>query len=356
MRYVAIGCLREGMILAKSLYSVNNDLLLSRGQKLIISYIIKLKQLGYQGIYIEDDISKDIEIENVIKDELRQKTINTVKDVFQNTRSGNKRSLEKSIGSSKRLVCDMVDQILDKRNTMLNIIDLKTFDDYTYYHSVNVAVLAISLGVAMGYNSSRLYNLGLGALFHDVGKVFIPKELLNKSAKLTDEEFKQIKEHPQLGCRYLVTNFSFSHDAYNTVMQHHERFDGSGYPFGLQGDQITQNGKIIAISDVYDAMVSDRPYRKALPRAYVLEYIVSQNRTMFDPDVVHVFTRKIAPYPVGTFVYLSNGEKGIVIRNYEFFGNRPSVRIIDGKGKAVRDVCLKDDKRYLNVVISGSDC
>ena len=352
MRYVPTGCLREGMMLAKNLYGINNSLVLAQGQRLTAKYIEKLYHLGYQGVYIDDDLTRDIEIVNVIKDELRQKTVATVRNVFIHSTSGDRKGLEKSFDQTRESVSKMIDEILSNKNLMVNMVDLKVFNDYTFYHSVNVAVLSIVLGIALGYNYNSLYHLGLGALLHDVGKVFMPPGLLDKSGPLTDEEFVELRRHPQIGHEYLTRNCVFPYAAYTAVLQHHERFDGSGYPYGLVGDKISRNGRVVAVADVYAAMVSDRPYRKAIQHAEVIEYIFSRSDTMFDPEIVQAFHRKIAPYPIGTIVLLSNGEKGIVIENFENFGTRPRVRLLSPDGtQAAGDISLRDDKDYLSVTV-----
>lgn len=355
MRYIPTGCLREGMTLARNLYGANNELVLAHGQRLNERYIYKLHRLGYSGIYIDDDISRDIEIVNVIKDELRQKSVVTLKNVFASTASHDEKKIEKNVDDSKGLVYNMVDDIMSNRSVMFNMIDLKVYNDYTFYHSVNVAVLAILLGMGMGYNYTNLYKLGLGALLHDVGKVFLPEAILNKPAALTREEFCEMKKHPKIGYDYLSKNCSLPTEAHSVSLQHHERFDGTGYPYGLAGDNISLNGRVTAVSDVYDAMVSDRPYRRALPRAEAIEYIISANDTLFDPEVVDVFFRKIAPYPVGSMVRLSNGERGLVILNHENFGSRPDVRILSDDNEVVKDVSLMDDMEYLSVTVISCD-
>lgn len=353
MRYVALPCLREGMFLAKSIYTANNELLLAKGQKLISKYIYKLQAWGFPGVYIDDDLSKDIEIVNVIKDELRYKTINTVKNVFIYSKTGDQENFEKSFDESKKQVSSMVNEILDNSKLMLNMVDLKIVNDYTYYHSVNVAVVAIALGMAMGYNYHKLYWLGLGALMHDVGKVFVPEKILNKNSSLTDEEFLEIRKHPKTGYDYLKKNCIMPETTFLSVLQHHERFNGSGYPYGLSGDEITIDSRIIAVSDVYDAMISDRPYRKGLPHSEVIDYIVGQSAMLFDPDIVRVFYKKIAPYPVGSVVCLSNGERGIVLENFESDQKRPKIRIIDDS-KHYRDVYM-GNKDYENIPIISCD-
>lgn len=352
MRYVPSSCLREGMILGKNLFGDTCTLFLSQGQKLTLKNIQAINSLGYQGIYISDFLSKDIEIVNVISDELRQKAISAVKNVFIASNKEDKNSLDKSFEESKNLVNEMINDIINNKVLMVNMVDIKMFNDYTFSHSVNVAVLAIVMGLAMDYSFNNLYKLGLGSLLHDIGKVFIPKEILDKPSILTNEEFAIIKKHPQIGYDYLVKNCILPLEAYNIVLQHHERFNGSGYPNGLIGSKTNMNSKIVAIADVYDAMVSDRPYRKGLPPSEVVEYIICQSKEFFDPEVVKVFYKKIALYPVGTVVQLSNGEKGIILENFESFANRPRLRIVFDEN-SFKEINLKEDKDYLNVTITG---
>ncbi len=202
---------------------------------------------------------------------------------------------------------------------LVNMIDLKVFDDYTYSHSVNVAVLSIIIGVTMGLGRKELTKLGLGALLHDIGKVFIDKDIVNKPGKLTDEEFSSMKMHSKLGYDYVRDRFQLPVKSYVAVLDHHERYDGSGYPNSKKGDEISDFGKMIALADVYDALTSERPYRKALPPSEAMEYIMGNSQVHFDPELVKVFSRKVAPYPVGTLVKLSNGMTGLVVENYEAF-------------------------------------
>lgn len=350
MRYVPISCLREKMVLAKNIIGANNELLLACDQKLTEKYINVIKKLGYQGVYIKDELSDDIEIENVIKDELRQKTVTTIKNVFIHAESGDIKSAEKSFDESRELVSDMVDEILENKQLMVNMVDLKIFNDYVFYHSVDVAVLAVVMGLAENFSYNGLYRLGMGGLLHDIGKIFISKDILDKAGKLTIDEMEIIKDHPVSGYEYLRKTCVLPDETYLSVLQHHERFDGTGYPYGVAGSRINKNSRIIAVADVYDAMVSDRPYRKALLPSDVVDYIDSTSGELFDPAVVKTFLTKIAPYPVGTTVELSNGEKGIVLENYMGFGKRPKLRIIIGN-KDYKEVVLKDDEEYRNVRI-----
>lgn len=353
MRFVPINCIKDGMILGKGLPGVNGLMLLNEGAVIHSSYIDKLRELGYVGVYVEDDLSSDIEVSDVISKTVRLKTIGTIKNTLIAVQNGKEPS-ENCINSLQTLMNDIVESILSNKDVMINLIDLKVFDDYTYYHSVNVGVLAITIGVALNLSKEELYNLGLAAVLHDIGKVFISKDILNKPCKLTPKEFDVVKSHPQMGFDYLK-KASLPLSSCKAVLQHHERFNGEGYPMGIKGEKISLFSRIIAIADVCDALASNRTYRKALMPSDIVEYIMSEYGLLFDPDLVDVFIRRIAPYPVGTCVLLSNGMTGIVAENYSDCCLRPRVKIIKHGDKDIEPyyIDMKMDVESYNITITG---
>lgn len=359
MRFVPISGLMEGMTVGKSLYDINRNLLISKGSVLHESYKKRIEELGYQGIYIDDELSKDIEVKDVIRDELRMKAIQAVKDVFikdDMTSVTGKQNFENKIDVTKKIVNDIVEDILENRDTMVNLIDLKFFDDYTFFHSVNVAVLSVLVGAEYGLSREQLSNLGLAAILHDIGKIFVDKDILNKPSSLTKSEYEHIKQHSQFGYNYLKETYDIPAQAYVAVLQHHEKYDGTGYPDGKKQEEISLLGRIIGIADVYDALTSNRPYRKPLIPSEAMEYIMANGGIMFDINLTKVFARKVAPFPVGTYVKLSNGYLGIVMANYEDACMRPKVKVVmDEKGQKVapRLYDLKFDKHLRKVTITG---
>lgn len=188
MRFVPLHCVREGMKLGSDLYNDFGILMLSKGAILSAEYVRSINRLKYNGIYIDDDISKDIEIINIISDKLRMNTVKAIKSMF--IYGEKEKTISKNhVDNAKAYVNLIVDEIVNNKELMINMVDMKVFDDYTYYHSVNVAVISIVLAVALGMNKNDLRNLGFAAILHDIGKVFIDKKLLNKADKLTDDEF-----------------------------------------------------------------------------------------------------------------------------------------------------------------------
>ena len=353
MRLIPSTCLKEGMKVGKSLHGVKGELLLQKGAILKKGYIERLQAMGYNGLYIEDKETEDIEVVEAISQDLRMKTVQTIKNTFMAVEAGKPINMQKQQEIGK-MVTNIVEEILENKNCMFNMVDLKTFDDYTFYHSVNVTVLSVTLGMGMGSNQQDLYKLGLGALLHDIGKVFIPIEILNKPGKLTNEEYEKIKEHAFLGYKYLKENFDVPITSYVAALQHHERYDGTGYPNNLKADKISLFGRIMAVADVYDAITSDRPYRKGFLPSESVEHIMAGRGTMFDPKVVDVFLEKVAPYPIGTKVKLSDGRIGYVAENYTGFGLRPKIKIIQEKEQKVEEyyyIDLKMDRNLLSVTI-----
>ncbi len=208
------------------------------------------------------------------------------------------------------------------------------------------------MGVALDLNRNDLNNLGMGAILHDIGKVFIDKKCLNKKGRLTDEEFAEMKKHPIEGYRYIRANFNIPVQASMGVLQHHEKYDGTGYPVQKAGDDISLFGRIIAIADVYDAITSDRPYRKGILPSKAMEYIMGGAGYHFDFELVSIFVKKVAAYPLGTCVKLSNGLMGIVVENFADTSMRPKIRVIEkDKDQEARYINLKEDFKTNNLTI-----
>ena len=351
MRFVPASCLREGMKVAKTLYGRNGERLLNADITLNAKYIDSIQRMKYPGVYIDDDLSKDVEIISTISDELRIETMNGIKKIFLEPRS--RLNVGERTDGVKKQVDSIIDELVANKNMMVNMIDLKCFDNYTYLHSVNVAVLSIVIGLALGLERDILSRLGLSAILHDIGKIFINKQIVNKPAALSAEEFEEMKKHSQLGYDYAKEKFRLPPASYTGIIDHHEKFNGSGYPNGKSGRQISMFGRIITLADVYDALCSERPYRAAMKPSEAMEYVMGNSETMFDPQLTALFIRKVAPYPVGTTVRLSNGYTAIVLENYESVCMRPRVRVIKTDQKDVEpfELNLKADYSLLNIVV-----
>lgn len=227
-----------------------------------------------------------------------------------------------------------------------NLMLVKDFDDYTYQHSMNVGILSSVVGVAVGMREEDIVNLTTAALLHDIGKRESPLEVLNKKGKLTEKEMDFMKLHPTSGYKILRQSESILSVVRVAVYEHHENEDGTGYPRGIDGSKIHRFAKIIHITDVYDAMISKRPYKAPIHPEDAMAFIMGNSGIMFDPFYADIFLRCVPVYPKGTTVHLSNGEKALVTHNYPEHALRPDIRLFDGK-----DVSLMNDIEYRNVVI-----
>lgn len=362
MRLVPIQSVKEGSILAKTIYDGEGRVLLKEGTELKDAVIKKIEFLNIYTIYINDKYSNTV-IEDMIKPEIRQKSIKKIRDVFYNLEHYNKnpnnyegqnlyKKNEKDFQSVQYVARELIEEILSRKNVMIGLVDIKSFDDYTYQHSVNVAVIALVLGIKMNFHKYELFDLCIGALLHDIGKVFVPSEILNKPGKLTEEERKIIEEHPESGYEYLKGSYDVSVPARIIVLQHHERIGGQGYPEGREGERISILAKIVAVADVYDAMTSARVYRKALSPNEVLEYIMANGGTKFDYKVVQAFSKVVIPYPEGSLIRLSNHDIAVVTKVYSEMPLRPDVKIVYSKNSESLDSILELSKEN-SIVIQG---
>ncbi len=351
MRFVPAGCLHDGQKIAMDLKLYGNRVFLRHGVVLSDQLISRLRTIGFQGAYVDDDISKDLKVANIVGDELMYKAKEEIRSVFIDSERAKKKKVSSHLKTMRYVIGNIVDEILQNRKVMVNIVDLRTYDDYTFSHCLNVAVLSVVLGTVMKLDRASLQELAMGAMVHDIGKIFIEKSILNKNGKLTAEEFEIVKGHVIKGFEYLKNSNDLTENALKTVLEHHEKFGGGGYPGGISGKDIHIFGRISAVADVYDALTSNRPYRKAMLPSDAVEYIMSGFNEMFDPAVVEAFIQKVAPYPVGTCVQLSNGVEGIVAKNFESAGMRPKVQVIEG-GKTTKEyIDLKNDRGTLNITV-----
>ncbi|WMJ78105.1 MULTISPECIES: HD-GYP domain-containing protein [unclassified Sedimentibacter] len=353
MLFVTNGHLKPGMILAKDIYLHNNNnfyaLLLTKGQVLNNSYIKKIHYHDIDGAYIESIGFEDIEVDSYIDDNLKSESLSQIKDVYYEFKMSSGKINDLTIKRLSSIVDTLISEILCKDDLTYNVIDFKNFDSYTYHHCLNVAVLSISTGISIGLSESELHDLGLAGLLHDIGKMSIPVEILNKPGKLTDEEFELIKTHPVSALKFLENMVSYK--VLRAIESHHEKLDGTGYPYGKKADNISYYAKILAVCDVYDALTSDRSYRKSAFPNEVIEYIMGCADTHFDYEILNHFIRIIVAYPIGTFVKLSNGKLAVVVKNYRENILRPIVRIIDDDGTVGEDVDLLYDSDFMNITI-----
>lgn len=332
MRLVPIECVKPNTIIGKTLYDIEGRVLVRAGVALSEGIISKIKDINILSIYISDEFSSD-EIEDIIKPELRQKAILTIKEAFSNISRitvADKFSKKESVyfDNIENMAEDLIENVLNNRNVLLSLVDIRSMDNYVYSHSVNVAVISLVLGIALKLPKRQLQYLCTGALLHDVGKSFIPKEILMKEEELTPEENLLLQQHSSLGYKYLSDSYNLSANSKIIALQHHERSDGLGYPNKLTNNEINILSKIVSIANAYDELSTGRPNKKALFPSDVLEYLMSNAGKMFDYDIVNTFCKIVIPFSKGTLVELSNRDIAVVQETIPNFPLRPIVKIL----------------------------
>ena len=316
MRYITLDKPKPGMKLAQDLFDSFGRTLISSKAELTDYFLQKLEEYGFCGIYIEDELSEGICIEPVISPQLRQEAMNSIR----------KCDIDRCMSIARRIVEDMS----SLGTFTLELNDLRSMDGYTYAHSVNVAIISCVIGVGLGMSEKELEILVMAALMHDLGKLSIPPEILNKPGRLTPEEYEIMKSHATLSYQLISERFDISAHVKSAVLFHHENVDGSGYPQGLDGTQQSVYVKILHVADVFDALVSDRPYKTGYSSAEASEYMMGGCGVLFDLKAVESLLKYVPLYPKGTEVSLSDGRRGIVFDNVGFHNLRPILRLMDG--------------------------
>ena len=281
--------------------------------------------------------AKDAESEQVsFQKELKQarvvhkRTRHYIDSALEDVRLGKSVDTE----AAKELVTDIASSVNRSPNAMMWLTHMKSRDEYTSIHCMNVCILAVSFGRSLGLGKTELAVLGLGALLHDLGKMRTPLEILNKPGRLTREEFEIMKKHSRLGYDLLVAQGGLPQSVLDIVLHHHERVNGSGYPDGLVGEQIERLVQIVSIVDVYDAITSDRCYHDGIAPYEALKNMYDWVNENFEKELVEQFIKCLGIYPIGSMIKLNTGQIGIVVSASEKSRLRPIILLlVNSKGE-----------------------
>lgn len=340
LRKLHIHSVKPGDVNAKTIMTENGNVLLGAGLTLTQRFIDRLKAIGIDTLYIEDAFTADIIPEDVIRDQTRSEAVESVHHMmsaFIHKPSFKGRSAVPDIGETlKNVFGTILSDLMSRKDVMVNLSNMHVMDGYLFHHSVNVAVLAGILGISKGYNQAQLTDLGVGALLFDIGMTMVPKEILDKQDRLNEEDIRIVHKHTEDGFNLLRNQHSISLLSAHCALQHHERFNGTGYPRGLKGNEIHDFAQIVAIADVYDALTSSRIYRQRYSPSEAIEFLFAAGNNYFDLDLIRLFCKHISIYPISSTVVLNTGQIGVVSKVTPLAVHRPIVRIIaDADGKPV---------------------
>ncbi|MCT4612402.1 MAG: HD-GYP domain-containing protein [Clostridia bacterium] len=341
MRLVNINELSGNEIVAKTIIDDKFRQLIVKGTRYRSSFNKKLEELGIGRIYIDDEISDGVEVEDIISDSTRLNAQILVGKQLKKFESSN----QISVNEFSKVAGDIVDEIMNSRDVIYDLQDIKINDNYTFQHCVNVCVLAVLTAVKLGVPRDKIKKMAIGCLLHDFGKVQIPNEILNKPGKLTADEYEEVKKHPIYGYEAFTEIAPISRIV---ILMHHERLDGSGYPLGKTSEEIYDLAKICAVCDVFDAMTSERPYKKPVPIPETLKLMRAMAGKHLDKRILDVFMENIAVYPVGSIVVLNNGLVGIIKKNNKSNMLKPKLKIIYDAKKHIKinhDLDLLDNPK-----------
>lgn len=329
-----------GMIINQDIYDKNNILVLPKGTVITDHIITHLIRLGITEAVTRNNLQQD----NVLAEfnETYANTTENIKNIFQSVR------YKKNIQVSS--IEPVIDELLLKSKSGWSILPylkvIENKDEYSFRHSVNVSILAMLMGKWLKYEKENIKLLGVAAILHDIGKILIPDEILNKPGKLTNTEYDIIKNHTKLGFQILKNSGTMDDSIKNVVLSHHERMDGSGYPFNLHDGQISEKSRIVAICDVYDAVTSKRVYKEKEHPLKGLKVILDNSYKQLDPYLCRLFLNNVSQTYNGCKAVLNDGKAYKIIRVFPDNPTKPWV----ANDKVLYDLSRNNDMEIVDII------
>ncbi|MBI2369007.1 MAG: HD-GYP domain-containing protein [Deltaproteobacteria bacterium] len=276
--------------------------------------------------------------------------LQTVIDAFRDVRLGKIPRADRA----RRVVQDMADYVLRDRSSMLGLAMLKSYDEYTFNHSVNVCIISLAMGEALKLKGAQLAELGMGALLHDIGKTLVALDLIRKPARLAPQEFEEVKRHPITGAEIVAKMEGVTEPSVQAVLEHHAQYNLQGYPSLTEVDRPSLFGMIVALGDCYDALTTLRCYQRRYSPYEAVEIIRGLAGTNFDPDLARIFIDMMGMHPIGSLVRLSSNELAVVARVHPEDPLRPTVKVIFDREGGRLPEARQIDLREAGVVIAGA--
>jgi putative nucleotidyltransferase with HDIG domain len=325
MKLEVISRLKGNEVLGRNIFTNDGRILLRAGTVLNSAYVSKMRDMGVFYVYVEDERLEDVKVEDEGITRLKQNTMESMSVIMKNTA---KVADKKIMSEYVKTVEDLISYVSENRDISKSLYDIQTYSNSNFVHSIDVCIMSTIIGHAMRFDPFALRELGVAAILHDIGKTQLPKAIADKTGNLNGEDLQKFKEHPYLGATMLKKNIRISDNIVKAVQQHHERVDGKGYPYGLEGKSIHRFARIICVSDVYDTVTNSKDYKKAFSPNDAYELILAGSGIMFDEEVVKAFRKSFSVYPLGCCVKLSNGVESYVVKQNENFPDRPIVRVL----------------------------
>ncbi len=315
--------------LARPVYGLMGEVLLNTGAALKPQYITALLEMGISSVYIKDERLADIDQEDVISEKTRQEAHLLIKNIFtENIKSSDGyRFIYRSQKSIWEVANNIIDDLLENKNIVINVADIKALNNYYFQHSLSVTVISVIACLIYDFPISLIKRYFSGIMLFDIGNTRLPQRLLYKKGAFSEKDYDAIKKHTTHGFRILNKADIFSDNSALIPLQHHERLNGEGYPKKRSCKDINLVSQIVAVADIYDALISDRPYRNALHPFQALEVLSWMGESGLNMNIVKMLYEFISAFPIGLHVVLNNGESGLVIGNKKGYPFQPKVRL-----------------------------
>lgn len=351
MRIISVDSIKGHELLAKDITNDSNSILMTAGTIVKREYINRLKELDIEFIYVEDDIAQGVTLTDSLELQIKEQCQATVREILTKYTYHSKGELEEIIIIADEIIYD----IMQEPEVMYNLSSIRNKNEGTYSHSLNVCALSVILAIKLKLPKKKVREIAIGCLLHDIGFTFIAMDYSRLILEeCSEREKKEIKKHIIYGYSAVENMDWLSSTSKDIIISHHERLDGSGYPFRLKGDKIKIGSKIAAVCDEFDSMVYGNLMKKMKVHD-AIDFIVSQAGNKYDMAVVKAFVASVAAYPIGSIVITNKNEIGIVLRQNPKCPTRPVIRIIqDARGEKPSNWVERDLTKELTLFITDT--